>query len=53
MVSGCRLAHHSKIVSWPPEKILSTATAEPGENVSMKKYPKEVKGKISGIVIKS
>jgi hypothetical protein len=53
MISGCRLAHHSKIVSQPLDKILSMATAESGENISTKKYPKEVKGKISGIVIKS
>ena len=35
MVSGWRLAHRSDIVSWPPEKICSTATAESGECISV------------------
>ena len=29
IVSGWWLALHNEIVSWPPEKIISTATAEP------------------------
>jgi hypothetical protein len=30
-VSGCKLTWHKDIVSWPPEKICSTATADPSE----------------------
>jgi len=29
MIPGSKLACWSEIVSWPPEKICSTATAEP------------------------
>ena len=36
MVSGWRLACRSDIVSWPPEKIHSTATAEPGKHISVR-----------------
>ena len=35
MVSGCRLARRKEIVSWPPEKTHSTATADP-EDASVK-----------------
>jgi len=37
MVSAWRLAHWSEIVSQPPEKILSTAIAEPGD-ICFKKW---------------
>lgn len=32
MVSGSRHALQRKITSWPPEKIGSTATADPGKH---------------------
>jgi len=34
MVSGFKLAQHKDIMSLPPEKICSTATAEPENEVS-------------------
>jgi hypothetical protein len=37
MVSGCRLARRREIVSQPPEKTRSTATADPADGLAKKK----------------